>query len=43
MKLESKRIGPYRIIKRNSSVNYTIQKGKKTLLTHVTRLDDFIE
>ena len=42
-KPESKWIGPYRIIKRNSSVNYAIQKGKKTLLTHENRLEHFIE
>ena len=42
-KLESKWIGPYRIIKGNSSVNYTIQKGKKTLRAHASRLEHFIE
>lgn len=42
-KLSNQWIGPYIIIKRNSKVNYTLQKGKGTLLTHANRLKPYFE
>jgi len=42
-KLESLWTGPYAIIEKNSKVNYTIKKGRKTMRVHVNRLKQFIE
>jgi len=42
-KLESLWTGPYTIIEKNSKVNYTIKKGRKTMRVHVNRLKQFIE
>jgi len=41
-KLDSLWAGPYTVIQKNSEVNYTIKMGRKTLLTHVNRLKNFI-
>jgi len=41
-KLDSLWTGPYMVIQKNSDVNYTIKIGRKTLLTHVNRLKNFI-
>jgi len=42
-KLESLWTGPYTIIEKNSKVNYTVKKGRKTTRVHVNRLKPFIE
>jgi len=42
-KLESLWTGPYRIIEKNSEVNYTVKKGRKTSRMHVNRIKLFIE
>ena len=42
-KLEALWRGPYKIIKKNSEVNYTIKMGRKNMLTHANRLKLFIE
>jgi len=42
-KLEALWTGPYIIIEKNSEVNYTIKKGRKTSRMHVNRLKPFIE
>lgn len=42
-KLMSQWIGPYRIIEKNSGVNYTIKVRKKTIKVHANRLKLFIE
>jgi len=41
-KLESW-MGPYKIIEKNSEVNYTVKKGRKTMRMHVNRLKPFIK
>jgi len=42
-KLEALWTRPYTIIEKNSEVNYTIKRGKKTSRMHVNRLKPFIE
>jgi len=42
-KLEALWTGPYTIIEKNSEVNYTVKKGRKTSRMHVNRLKPFIE
>jgi len=42
-KLDSLWVGPYTITEKNSEVNYTIKKGRKTTRVHVNRLKAFIE
>lgn len=42
-KLESLWTGPYTILEKNSDVNYTIKKGRKTVRMHINKLKLFIE
>jgi len=42
-KLEALWTGPYTIIEKNSEVNYTVKKGRKTSRMHINRLKPFIE
>ncbi|KAM0731592.1 Retrovirus-related Pol polyprotein from transposon 412 [Formica fusca] len=42
-KLDSLWSGPYTIIEKNSEVNYTIKRGRKTIRVHINRLKPFIE
>jgi len=42
-KLESLWTGLYTIIEKNSKVNYTVRKDRKTARIHVNRLKSFIE
>ncbi|KAM0737154.1 Retrovirus-related Pol polyprotein from transposon 412 [Formica fusca] len=42
-KLDSLWTGPYTIIEKNSEVNYTIKRGRKTIRVHINRLKPFIE
>jgi len=35
--------GPYKIIEKNSEVNYIVKKGRKTTRMHINRLKPFIE
>jgi len=42
-KLESLWTGPYKIIEKNSEVNYTVKKGRKTSCMHVNKIKPFIE
>jgi len=42
-KLESLWTGPYVILEKNSDVNYTIKKGRKTLRVHINKLKQFID
>jgi len=42
-KLESQWVGPYIVIEKNSDLNYTIKRGRKTTRIHANRIKPFID
>ena len=42
-KLDALWTGPYKIIEKNSDVNFTIKKGRRKLLRHANRLKAYID